>query len=125
MAPAHGRCPAHPEPHHALPGHQQDNNGDTFLISPAQLEVNQPPEALAPADLAKIREQIRHILTDGTPTVRKAMFDALIHEIAITADDTVRQARPSRATNWRPDSGRHPRGADLAHLGSNTAPTPN
>jgi site-specific DNA recombinase len=57
-----------------------------------ELEVNQPPEALAPADLAEIREQIRHILTDGTPTVRKAMFEALIHEITITADDIVRPA---------------------------------
>lgn len=36
-APPHGRCPAHPgrtTPYLAI---KQDNNGDTFLISPAQI----------------------------------------------------------------------------------------
>jgi hypothetical protein len=42
------------------------------------------------ADLAEIRHQIRHILTNGAAPARKAMFEALIHEITIVTEDTVR-----------------------------------
>jgi site-specific DNA recombinase len=58
----------------------------------AQLEfdLDEPPEALTPADQAKIRDYIRDVLAHGTPNARKAMCEALIHEITIVADDTVR-----------------------------------
>src|SRR5262249_1984086 len=53
-------------------------------------ELDQPPRTLTPADLNTIRRRVRHVLTEGPPHVRKAMFEALIHEIHVVADDTVR-----------------------------------
>ncbi len=68
------------------------NQSKRLRTRKAQLEyeLDQPPQTLTPGDLGKISKRIRHILTDGTPNARKAMFEALIHEITITADDTVR-----------------------------------
>jgi hypothetical protein len=42
------------------------------------------------ADQTKIRNRIREILTSGVPNARKAMCEAMIKEIVIIADDTVR-----------------------------------
>src|SRR5439155_16555490 len=53
-------------------------------------DLDQPPQPLTPADQAKIRDHIHAVLAHGTPNARKAMFEALIHEIIIVADDTVR-----------------------------------
>ncbi|MFD0747460.1 recombinase family protein [Phytohabitans flavus] len=55
-----------------------------------EYELDQPPQSITPGDLTKISTRIRQILTDGTPATRKAMFEALIHEVTITADDTVK-----------------------------------
>jgi site-specific DNA recombinase len=55
-----------------------------------EYELDQPPQTLTPGDLGKIRRRVRHVLTEGAPNARKAMFEALIHEITITADDAVR-----------------------------------
>jgi hypothetical protein len=55
-----------------------------------EFELDQPPQPLAAADLAEIRHQIRHILANGAAHTRKAMFEALIHEITLVTDDTVR-----------------------------------
>ena len=53
-------------------------------------ELDQPPQALAPGDLTKIRNRIRQILTDAAPAARKAMFEALVQEITIASDDLVK-----------------------------------
>jgi site-specific DNA recombinase len=55
-----------------------------------EFELDQPPQALTPGDLTKIHDHIRQINTEGSPNARKAMFEALIHEITITADDSVK-----------------------------------
>ena len=55
-----------------------------------ELDLEQPPQALTLGDLTRIREQIRQILTNGAPAARKAMFEALIHEITIGSDDSVK-----------------------------------
>src|SRR5262249_3130561 len=58
----------------------------------AQMEIalEQPPQTLTPADQTKIRDRIREILTSGATNARKAMCEAMIKEIVIIADDTVR-----------------------------------
>jgi site-specific DNA recombinase len=67
------------------------NQTKTLRARKAQLELDlDQPAQLSPADLAKIHNQIRQILTDGAPQARKALFEALIHEITVIADDTVR-----------------------------------
>ncbi len=68
------------------------NRSKRLRIRKAQLEyeLDQPPQTLTPDDLDKISKRIRHVLTEGAPNARKAMFQALIREITITADDTVR-----------------------------------
>ena len=55
-----------------------------------EIDLEQPPEAPTPADLDAMRAEIRLILTNQTHNDRKALFEALIQEINITADDTVR-----------------------------------
>ena len=55
-----------------------------------ELDVDQPPQPLAPAQLSAIRNRIRQVLAHEAHTTRKALFEALIQEITITADDTVR-----------------------------------
>ena len=55
-----------------------------------ELDLEQPPQTLTPADLAAIRAEIRHILTTEGHSARKALFEASIHKIMIVADDTVR-----------------------------------
>ncbi len=58
----------------------------------AQLEIDleQPPQTLAPADQTKIRDRIREIIASGVSNARKAMCEAMIKEIVIIADDAVR-----------------------------------
>jgi site-specific DNA recombinase len=67
------------------------NQSKRLRIRKAHLEyeLDQPPQTLTPGDLNKISKRIRHILAQGAPNARKAMFEALIHEITITADDAV------------------------------------
>ena len=55
-----------------------------------EFELDQPPQTLTLGDLTKIAGHIRDVLTNGTHNTRKAMFEALIHEITISADDTVK-----------------------------------
>jgi hypothetical protein len=55
-----------------------------------EFELERPPQALTVAERAVIRDRIREVLTIGTPNTRKAMCEALIREIQIIADDTVR-----------------------------------
>jgi site-specific DNA recombinase len=55
-----------------------------------ELDLDQPPQALTPGDISAIRDHIRHVLDHESHTNRKALFEALIHEVTITADDTVR-----------------------------------
>jgi site-specific DNA recombinase len=55
-----------------------------------ELELDQPPQTLTPADQTKITDRIREIITSGVPNTRKAMCEAMIKEILIIADDTVR-----------------------------------
>ncbi len=55
-----------------------------------ELEIDQPPQTLTPADQTKIRNRIRNILTSGEPNARKAMCEAMIKEILIITDDTIR-----------------------------------
>jgi site-specific DNA recombinase len=55
----------------------------------AQLELDQPPTAPTPGDLTKIRNQIEHVLDNGSPNERKALFEGLIHKIEIRADSTL------------------------------------
>jgi DNA invertase Pin-like site-specific DNA recombinase len=68
------------------------NQSKALRIRKAHLEyeLDQPPQTLTPGDLGKIRRRVRHILTEGAPNAHKAMFEALIHEITITADDAVK-----------------------------------
>ena len=47
-------------------------------------------KAELPADLTKIGAEIRHILMNQAHNARNTLFEAMIHEITITADDTVR-----------------------------------
>jgi len=58
----------------------------------AQLEIDleQPPQTLAPADQTKIRDRIREIIASGVPNARKAMCEAMIKEIVIITEDAVR-----------------------------------
>jgi site-specific DNA recombinase len=55
-----------------------------------EMELEQPPQTLTPADQNKVRDRIREILTAGVPNARKAVCEAMIQEIVILADDTVR-----------------------------------
>ncbi|GAB3522613.1 recombinase family protein [Phytohabitans suffuscus] len=55
-----------------------------------QLQLDQPPQALSPTDLAALSNEIRQILASDEPHTRKGLFDALIHEITMLADNTVR-----------------------------------
>jgi site-specific DNA recombinase len=52
-----------------------------------ETEIEQPPTAPTPAHLTKISDHIRAVLTHGPPTARKALFEALIEEIAVQADN--------------------------------------
>jgi site-specific DNA recombinase len=65
-----------------------------------EIELDQPPQTLTPADQTKIRDRIREILTTGATNARKAMCEAMIKEVVIIADDTVRPIfkLPSPAT---------------------------
>ena len=54
-------------------------------------------QALTPGDLTKISHRIRDILANGAPNARKAPFEALIYEITITADGTVKLSSSSRS----------------------------
>jgi site-specific DNA recombinase len=58
----------------------------------AQLEfdLDQPPRTLNAADLSDIRNQVATIMNDGDHHARKALFEALIEEINIAADNTVK-----------------------------------
>lgn len=55
-----------------------------------ELELERPPQTLTLADQVKIRDRIREIITSGVPGARKAMCEAMIKEIVIIADVTVR-----------------------------------
>ena len=55
-----------------------------------EFELDRPPQAPTPGDLAKIRNQIKDILRCGTPNARKALFEGLIHEIEVLSDGSVR-----------------------------------
>lgn len=52
-----------------------------------EFEIEQPPTAPTPAHLAKISDHIREVLTHGSPTAKKALFEALIEEITVQADN--------------------------------------
>jgi site-specific DNA recombinase len=54
-----------------------------------ELDLDQPPQELSPADLSNIRAGIRNVLSNEAHKARKALFEAMIHEITITAGDTV------------------------------------
>lgn len=87
-------------------------------------DLDQPPEALTPSDLAAIRAEIRRILTEETHNARKALFEALVHEITITADDTVRPV--FKLPLARNDEGLAPDGPTLTDRdGSGTRRTAN
>jgi site-specific DNA recombinase len=72
--------------------HKLKDQSKQLRARKAQLEyeLDQPPQSITPGDLAKISTRIRQILTEGAPAARKAMFEALIQEVTITADDTVK-----------------------------------
>jgi site-specific DNA recombinase len=55
-----------------------------------EYDLETPPQEPDHEDLEKIRVAIREVLSQDTPRVRKALYEALIHEITIVADDTVR-----------------------------------
>jgi site-specific DNA recombinase len=55
-----------------------------------ELDLEEPPQALTPADMNGVRAEIRHILTNETHNARMALFETLIQEVTIIADDTVR-----------------------------------
>ncbi len=55
-----------------------------------ELELDQAPQPLGPADLAEIRTEIQHTLTSDNHMLRKSLFEALIQEVTIIADDAVR-----------------------------------
>ncbi|MFJ8583010.1 recombinase family protein [Micromonospora sp. NPDC093277] len=54
-----------------------------------ELDLDQPPAAPAPADLSKIHARIRDVLNHGNHIARKALFEALIHEIVVNSDDSL------------------------------------
>jgi site-specific DNA recombinase len=55
-----------------------------------EIELDRPPQTLTPADQTKIRDRIREILTSGATNARKAMCEAMIKEVLIMAEDTIR-----------------------------------
>jgi site-specific DNA recombinase len=55
-----------------------------------EIELDQPPQTLTPTDQTKTRDRVREILATGATNARKAMCEAMIKEIQIIADDTVR-----------------------------------
>jgi site-specific DNA recombinase len=55
-----------------------------------ELDLEQPPDTLTAADLAMIHSHIRDVLAEGSPDAKKALCEALIDKIFVTADDTVR-----------------------------------
>jgi site-specific DNA recombinase len=52
-----------------------------------EFELEQPPTPPTPAQLAKISDRIREVLMHGTPTAKKALFEALIEQIEVESDD--------------------------------------
>lgn len=54
-----------------------------------EFEIERPPAAPTAADLTEVTGHIREILRDGGHREKKALFDALIHEIKIQSDDSL------------------------------------
>jgi site-specific DNA recombinase len=54
-----------------------------------EFEIDQPPQAPSPEQLAKIRNHVHDVLTRGAPSARKALFEALIHEIKVNSDEAL------------------------------------
>src|SRR5258706_12752474 len=54
-----------------------------------EFELEQPPTTPQPADLDLITRKIEEIITDGDHLAKKALFEALIEEIAIDSDEAL------------------------------------
>jgi site-specific DNA recombinase len=95
------------------------NQSKALRARKAELELDrdQPPQPLAPAQLSAIRNRIRQVLAHEAHTTRKALFEALIHEITITADDTVRPVFKLPLVGY--DEGPDPQGPALTECDAN------
>ncbi len=90
-----------------------------------QLEAEPTPEPAGPSagELARMREEIKNLLTNGAPGARNALFRALVHEIQVTGRHKIKPffrvpvnngtpgIKPGVriVTNWAPPLGLEPR----------------